>query len=110
METSENRERAEYESFRTSWRGIDLEDRYCPCWFSMPEDDFVTQHVEIRSQYKRPLPITDTGYRSHFMNGAEALTEFENDPVAFVLWWLNEAAKSPEWRAKEEADRQLSFF
>lgn len=110
METPENRERAEYESFRTSWRGIVLEVRYCPCWFSMPEDDFVTQHLEIRSQYKRPLPITDTGYRSHFMNGAEALAEFDNDPVAFVLWWLEETAKDPSWKRKEEEARQGSLF
>ncbi|RUS60939.1 hypothetical protein EGN72_07125 [Pseudorhodobacter sp. E13] len=76
----------------------------------MPEDDFVTQHIEVRSLDKRILPITETGYRSHFMNGAEALVEFENDPVAFILWWLDEAAKAPEWRAKQNADRQLSFF
>ena len=76
----------------------------------MPEDDFITQHIEIRSQDKRLLPITETGYRSHFMNGAEALAEFDNDPVAFVLWWLDEAAKDPSWKHKEEDDRQGLLF
>jgi phage head maturation protease len=76
----------------------------------MPDDDFVTQHIEVRSQEKRILPITETGYRSHFMNGAEALAEFENDPVAFVMWWLDEAAQDPTWKRKEEEDRQGSLF
>ena len=110
MENPESRERAEYDCFRASWRGIKLEIRHCPCWFSMPEDDFVTQHIEVRSQGKRLLPITDTGYRSHFMNGLEALIEFDNDPVAFVLWWLDEAAKDPSWQRKAEDDRQGSLF
>jgi len=107
---TETPERCEYLTYAATWQGITLQIRHCPCWFSMPDDDFVTQHIEVRSQDKRILPITETGYRSHFMNGAEALTEFENDPVAFVLWWLDETAKAPEWRAKQEADRQLSFF
>ena len=110
MENPERRERAEYDCHWASWRGIELEIRHCPCWFSMPEDDFVTQHIEIRSQDKRLLPITDTGYRSHFMNGLEALIEFDNDPVAFVLWWLDEAAKDPSWQRKAEEDRQGSLF
>ncbi len=76
----------------------------------MPDDGFITQHIEIRSQDKRILPITETGYRSHFMNGSEALAEFNHDPVEFVLWWLEEAAKDPNWKRREEADRQGSLF
>ena len=107
---NETLERAEYLVYAATWEGILLEIRHCPCWFSMPDDDFVTQHIEIRSQDKRLLPITETGYRSHFMNGDEALAEFDNDPVAFVLWWLDEAAKDPLWKRKEEDDRQGSLF
>lgn len=73
MENPENREHAEYEIYSVSWRGMDLEIRHCPCWLSMPDDKFVTQHLEIRSTSKRILPITETGYRSHFINGANAL-------------------------------------
>jgi hypothetical protein len=71
---------------------------------------FVTQHIEIRNEGKRMLPITETGYRSHFMNGAEALAAFNYDPVEFVLYWLDEAAKDPAWKRREEADRQGSLF
>jgi hypothetical protein len=76
----------------------------------MPDDGFVTQHIEIRSEGKRILPFTETGYRSHFMNGAEALAEFSYDPVEFVLHWLEEAAQDPAWKRREEADRQGSLF
>jgi len=109
-ERGEDRERAEYDTYRAVWREIVVEIRHCPSWFSSPDDDFVTQHIEIRSQDKRLLPITETGYRSHFMNGAEALAEFDHDPVVFVLWWLDEAAKEPIWTRKEEEDRQGSLF
>ncbi len=100
----------EYATYEATWAGIDLEIRHCPNWFSMPEDGFVTQHIEIRSAGKVPLPITGTGYRSHFMNGEQALAEFDNDPVAFVLCWLDEAAKSKEWQDQVDAARQFSLF
>lgn len=103
-------ERAEYQTYATTWEGIELEIRHCRSWFAMPEDGFVTQHIEIRSQEKRILPITETGYRSHFLNGADALVEFHHDPVAFVLWMLDEAAKDPAWKRREFEDRQGSLF
>lgn len=110
MENCDHDRRIEYEEHFASWRNIELEIRHCRNWLPNTAAPFVTQHLEIRSQYKRPLPITDTGYRSHFMNGAEALAEFDNDPVAFVLWWLEEAAKDPSWKRKEEEARQGSLF
>lgn len=110
METPEYRERVEYETYVTEWRGISLEIRHCPNWFSMPEDDFVTQHIEFRSEGKQILPVTETGYRSHFLNGADALAEFNHDPVAYVLAWLDEAAKCKKWLAQVEAARQYPLF
>jgi hypothetical protein len=109
-EHEEAPERAEYLTYAATWQGIDLEIRHCSDWFSMPDDDFATQHLEVRSQDQRLLPITETGYRSHFMNGVDALTEFGNDPVEFVLWWLDEAAQDPAWKRMEAADRQGSLF
>ncbi len=44
------------------------------------------------------------------MNGAEALAAFNYEPVEFVLHWLDEAAKDPAWKGREEADRQGSLF
>lgn len=110
MENTERDRQAEYEAHRAMWRDIELEIRHCRNWLPTSEAPFVTQHIEIRSQDKRLLPITETGYRSHFMNGADALVEFDHDPVAFVLWWLDEAAKDPDWTQREFDDRQGSLF
>ncbi len=102
-------EHPEYQTYQASWQGIALEIRYCPSWLSQ-NSVMVTQHIEIRSEDKVILPVTDTGYRSHFMNGADALDAFSGDPVAFVLSWLDEAAKSKTWQAKADAARQYSLF
>jgi len=110
MEIPEAREHPEYQTYSVNWQGIDLEIRHCPCWFSMLEDGPVTQHIEICTEGKRILPITETGYRSHFMNGADALAVFNHDPVKFVLHWLDEAAKNSAWKRREEADRHGSLF
>lgn len=110
MENKERDRQAEYEEHTVTWRGIELEIRHCHNWLPNNASPFVTQHIEIRSADKRLLPITETGYRSHFLNGAEALAEFDHDPVAFVLWWLDEAAKDPSWQRREFEDRQGSLF
>lgn len=110
MENCDRGPRVEYEEHFVSWRNIRLEIRHCRNWLPTAEAPFVTQHIEIRSQDKRLLPITETGYRSHFINGADALVEFDHDPVAFVLWWLDEAAKEPGWKQREFDDRQGSLF
>ncbi|PCH75120.1 MAG: hypothetical protein COC12_01865 [Rhodobacteraceae bacterium] len=102
-------EQPEYQTYRTEWQGIGLEIRHCSRWLCS-SGELITQHVEVRSAGKVPLPITDTGYRSHFMHGAEALLEFDDDPVGFMVWWLDEAAKSKEWKQKVEADRQFELF
>lgn len=98
-----------YQTYYSAWLGIPLEIHHCPSWLSS-HGKMTTQHIEIHSEGKVALPVTETGYRSHFMNGAEALAEFNNDPVEFVLWWLELAAKSEEWLAKVEAGRQYSLF
>jgi len=110
MENCDHDRRIEYEVHFASWRNIELEIRHCRNWLPTAEAPFVTQHIEIRSAEKRLLPITETGYRSHFLNGADALAEFEHDPVAFVLWWMDEAAKDPSWQRREFEDRQGSLF
>ena len=51
-----------------------------------------TAHLEIRSENGEPLPITTTGYRSHFF-----LTDKPpnmEEIIAFVTQWLNKEEKS----------------
>lgn len=106
---------APYRESRATWRGIALTIRHCPQWQRIHCG--AVQHVEVESDGHVPLPITETGYRSHFMIGDQALTAYGDDPVAFALAWLDHEAKGKAWRAfeaqqrrDEAASRQLMLF
>ena len=103
-------ERDEVFDFDTNWQGIDLNISYCPRWLCSDGDELITQHIEIRSTDKTALPITETGYRSCFLMGAEALEEYQNDPVHFVLEWLNDASQTKKWKDHLETSRQGDLF
>jgi len=67
-------------------------------------------HIELRTvePAKAPLPVTETGYRSHFVH-AELVAEYQS-PVAFVQAWLDHAATENNWKQTEVAARQFSLF
>lgn len=67
-------------------------------------------HVEVivRKPVKAILPITETGYRSHFIDGEE-LAE-SGGPVLFVQAWLEREAATKEWRDKVVRLAQLELF
>jgi hypothetical protein len=65
---------------RAIWRGIGLTIRHHPSWIRL--DAGPVQHLEIESDGRVPLPVTDTGYRSHFLIGSAALAAHGDDPVA----------------------------
>jgi hypothetical protein len=101
-----------YQREQIIWRGITIEVRYCPDWSPSYREiyGYTLAHLEIESINPplAPLPMTETGYRSHF-SGAPLIDE-EGGPVAFVRIWLDKAASTPEWKAKEAAARQFSLF
>lgn len=85
------------EKHTIKWRDIDIEITFTPDAFGMVD------HIELRTVNKTPLPITETGYRSHFMDkGAVA---DHGGAVAFVTAWLDHEAKRTGW-----SNDQLSFF
>lgn len=91
-----------YTLHRRSWREIDITIRYCP-------DSFASYaHIEIESACRSPLPITETGYRSHFTRRERV--EEAGGPVAFVEAVLDACAGDGGWKAAEEARKQLSLF
>jgi hypothetical protein len=94
-----------YTEQNVTWRGINLKVRHCPRWLDRP-GEFVTQHIEVVAEGREPLPITETGYRSCFLNGAGAIKEWGDDPVKFVFDWLDKEAQSPNWKVQ----RQLDLF
>lgn len=89
---------------RVTWRGIGLEVRHCANWCAMVAMD----HIEIVSAERVPLPITGTGYKSHFIS-PKRVAEI-GTPVEYVMAWLDHAAESAEWRKTELETRQLSVF
>ena len=89
--------------YETGWEGIPLLIRWAPNWHSRD-----VAHLEIESVDRVPLPITGSGYRSHFT--APELIHSEGGPVAFATAWLDLEAMSPQWKAYELASRQLSLF
>jgi hypothetical protein len=96
------------ETFRIVWNGIIIDIRWEPNWLNMTNHD--TAHIEIKSvaPESAPLPITETGYRSHFTS-PDAVAAY-GGPVAFVEAWLETESQAPGWRAEEQARRQLSLF
>jgi len=83
------------------WDGIALSIFHTPNWLNSG-----FHHIELRADQK--LPVTETGYLSHFIHQDEfALFE---DVAAFVEQWLNASATSKDWIKFKEESRQLSLF
>ena len=85
------------EQYIITWRSVEIEITYTPDKFGMVD------HIELRTENKAPLPVTETGYHSHFMNrGAVA---HYGGAVTFVTAWLDHEAKRSGWN-----NDQLSLF
>lgn len=88
------------------WHGIEIEvsfERfYLACGY--------ISHLQVESirPEKAALPITETGYRSHFLHFSDV--DAAGGPLAYVTRWLNAEAAMPEWREREQTTRQMSLF
>ena len=58
--------------------------------------------------HRRVIPITATGYRSHFLD-QELLVE-SGGPVGFFLDWIEREARTRKWAKAEFKWRQLELF
>lgn len=93
------------------WEVQEIEIKHDPDPFNMASHNReAMSHIEIRTvnPEKAALPITETGYKSHFTPKGN-LDEYEN-PVAFVKAWLDHAAQSEEWKTAQDEARQMSLF
>jgi hypothetical protein len=97
----------DYTDFHIDWEGITLLVKWCPSWLGERSSHQIA-HLEIYSADRQPLPITETGYRSHFID--KEAVEALGGPVAFTRAWLDEEAASPAWRKRVSTSRQLSLF
>ena len=100
------------ETHQMDWQGYRIEVRYCPSWSPSYEGIYgeCMAHLELMSLEEPglPLPVTETGYRSHFTPAK--FIDDEGGPIAFVQSWLDDAAKSPKWKEHEAASRQMSLL
>ena len=85
------------EKHQITWRGVTIEITFTPNEFGMVD------HIELRTENKAPLPVTGTGYRSHFINAGTV--KEHGGAVAFVTAWLDHEAERMGW-----SGAQLSLF
>lgn len=95
-----------HQTHRFTWQGIEIEAIYMPAMWGG-----LIAHLEITSiePPDAPLPITETGYRSHY-HPCGMVEANGGDVVAQVIAWLDEEAAKPEWRRYVEASRQGELF
>lgn len=103
---------APVQRFELIWNGIRIELRYCPSWSESYERiyGYPLAHLELETidPANAPLPVTQTGYRSHFTR--PDLIDAEGGPLAFATAWLDHEAKSEKWKAAEADRRQMTLF
>ncbi|MGD1892659.1 MAG: hypothetical protein ACFB15_18975 [Cyclobacteriaceae bacterium] len=86
------------------WRGIEVKINYDDS--SHKSDIAHIAHLEVRAD--QPLPVTKTGYRSHFTHPENI--EAYGGAVSFVIAWLDHHAQKPEWKEAEEQRKQYSLL
>lgn len=93
------------------WENINIQISYNPD-YSKAHKQITGErlaHLEIKADER--LPMTETGYRSHFT--AATNIETYGSSTEFVQAWLAEASQSKEWQRykKTKAQKQqLSLF
>lgn len=87
------------------WQGMAVSIRHVANWSGTGFD-----HIEVRSitPERAPLPITETGYRSHFLHGEDLASH--GGAVAFVTQWLDHEARGAAWKEHLRSAAQLSLF
>ncbi|QHQ35232.1 hypothetical protein [Algicella marina] len=88
------------------WEGIEIELTYDPAAWGG-----VIAHLEVRSINPdcAPLPITETGYLSHY-HPCGTVEENKGTLAEQVTGWLDKEAKSKTWKMYLEDCRQLRLF
>ncbi|MDR6873573.1 hypothetical protein J2Y55_004600 [Bosea sp. BE125] len=87
------------------WQGMAVSICHVANWSGTGFD-----HIEVQTvtPERARLPITETGYRSHFLHGEDLAGH--GGAVAFVTKWLDHEAKSAAWREYQRSSAQLPLF
>ena len=86
-----------------AWEGRLIRLSYSPRWSA------AIDHIEVQAQDRAQLPITETGYRSHFFGPVEPPLSLD-DVQTMIIAWLDKEAQNATWKAQQLASRQLSLF
>lgn len=99
-----------YSIFNADWQGISIQIRYCQHWPNglIHDSGFSIAHLEVETMHRDPLPITNTGYVSHFRHHSEI--EALGGAVEYVFAWLEHMAQETTWVIQAEVARQYSLF
>lgn len=88
-----------------TWNGIDIEITYKPDYIRYDDLSVHYAHLEIQSvQRRHPLPMTETGYFSHFI--PPQVVDDAGGAESYVEQWLNHANQSPAWKHNLDQFRQ----
>jgi hypothetical protein len=90
------------ETYQLEWQSIPIEISFKPDWLGMG----FTAHIEVKAN--EPLPFTDPGYRSIFLN--PDIVSRQGGAVAFVTGYLEEESTEPAWKQYQTERQQLSLF
>lgn len=94
------------------WRGVAISVTYEADWMGRSEDpsDYAMAHVTVTvlSPEGAPLPVTETGYRSHFL--PPGIVEEAGGPSAFALAWLDNTATGRAWERAHAKWNQRDLF
>jgi hypothetical protein len=101
--------KTDYEREEIIWDGVTIEIGWAPEYFSIGNGKTMG-HLEVRSiaPEREPLPITETGYRSHWI-APEELDEL-GGPLNFVEVWIDHEAQSQGWIECKAKRAQLKLF
>ncbi len=100
-----------YKEFNLHWRGREVLISYCEDYSAAFRQVMGAPlaHLTIQSADGEKLPISDTGFLSHFAMGGLGI-ENDDQILALVQERLNEEAKNQAWQEYVRDSQQLRLF
>ena len=104
--TAKSRAKRAPTTTRGTWQHVTFRVRHTP--------DYIlkgTDHIEliVIAPKREPLPITETGYLSHFTTDNNQVPNAKAG-LAFFLEWISREAKTKRWQKLDSKRRQLDLF
>lgn len=98
------------QTIKAIWNNIAITIDYVPNYSNSVKEltGETLSHLEVRSVNKQKLPITETGYRSHFTSKKEI--DIFDGAEQYILAWLNQESHSKEWQDYMLSSQQLRLF